>query len=407
MSMKAIPVSEAERIHQLDVIRGFALFGIFFVNMPTFLQPALFLPEDGLPADHSMLDVWIRLLFNMFVQTKFYTIFSFLFGAGFYLFMSRAEAKGHRVSMLYMRRLSGLFLIGMIHFLFLWYGDILHTYALTGLFLLLYYRKRDKQVQGWAWFWLLSLQLLYAMTLLLPSEPDVHRAIADQRLAQKAIHVYTSGNWGDWMQFRLVNEFPLVLANEWFAIWSVLPLFLFGFSFARLGLFQQTRLFLPAIKRLWWLLLMISCVLVVMIPLLQFEVVRPPASAFVSVQIFVGWSGLSLCAFYICSLLLLYENERARKLLLPLAPVGRMALTNYLLQTIVSVLVARWLQLYGEASMALGLLLCLIVFPLQVAASKWWLNRFRYGPAEWLWRCFTYATLMPIRKKRELPVKNS
>ncbi|KQL49905.1 hypothetical protein AN963_09515 [Brevibacillus choshinensis] len=397
-TVNAAPVSEGDRIHQLDAIRGFALFGIFLVNMPTFLQPALFLPENGLPVEHSLLDEWIRLVFNMLVQTKFYTIFSILFGAGFYLFMSRAELKGSSIRPLYVRRLIALLFFGCAHLFFLWYGDILHTYALTGFFLLFYYRASDQAVLRWAWTLLISLQTLYALTLLIPEDPTNSVTHASPELVHRANEVYNFGNWTEWMFFRLTNELPLLISNEWFAIWSVLPLFLFGLYLARRGVFHQTHRYVTFAKRLWWFMLVVSSVLVVMVPLLQYGIVRFPAPASIAVQVFVGWSGLVLCAFYICSLLLLYETRRGRNTLKHLEPVGRMALTNYLGQTLISVTIARVFHLYGEASMGVGLLICLIVFPLQIVASKWWLSRYRYGPAEWVWRCFTYASFMPMKR---------
>jgi len=184
--VRATPVSEAERIHQLDAIRGFALFGIFLVNMPTFSHPMLFLPALGLPADHTLFDEWIRILLHMFVQTKFYTIFSFLFGAGFYLFMSRAEKKSLPMKPMYLRRITILFLLGMTHLFFLWYGDILHTYALTGIMLLLFYKRADKTIRKWAWSLLLALQLLYGLVLFIPADPSSVEN-SSQAIANKAI----------------------------------------------------------------------------------------------------------------------------------------------------------------------------------------------------------------------------
>jgi len=398
--VKAAPVSEAQRIRQLDGIRGFALFGIFLVNMPTFLQPALFLPGSGLPAAHSLLDEWIRLFFNLFVQTKFYTIFSFLFGASFYLFMSRAERKGFPMRRLYVRRLVALFVFGASHLLFLWYGDILHSYALAGFFLLLFYRMDDAGVQRWAWSLLICMQILYGLTLFTAADPDASVSTVDTALIDQAKEAYNYGNWHQWMQFRLAHELPQVVENEWFVIWSVLPLFLFGFSLARQGLFRDVQRYVPVIRRVWWGVLGASIALVSMIPLLQYGVVSFPAPRDTAVQVFVEWSGLALCTFYICSLLLLYEKERRPRLLKHLESVGRMALTHYLAQTVVSVLLARVFHLYGEAGMAVGVVLCLLIFPLQIAFSTWWLARYWYGPAEWVWRTLTYGSRIPMRKAK-------
>jgi len=241
-----LPVSEGDRIHQLDVIRGFALLGIVLVNMPTFLHPMLFLPADALPIQHTRADEWLRLFFNMFIQTKFYTIFSVLFGAGFFLFMHRAEQKGLPIRRLFARRLWVLLGFGMLHLIFLWYGDILHTYALAGGILLWFYRKNRKTVHAWAWFLLIFYQGLMTLLLFLPSDPASKQMEVKAGLTETALQVYNEGSWSQWMEFRLSYELPYVISNELFAVITVLPLFLFGFSLARQGLFHRTADFLPA-----------------------------------------------------------------------------------------------------------------------------------------------------------------
>jgi uncharacterized protein len=399
--MNTSPVTEGERIHQLDVIRGFALFGIILVNMPTFLHPMLFLPLDGLPVEHTTLDEWIRLFFNMFVQTKFYTIFSFLFGAGFFLFMSRAEQKQLPMKRLFSRRILVLLLVGMLHLIFLWYGDILHTYALTGFLLLLFYHRKQGTVRKWAWTLLIIYQLLMLLLLLVPSNPALENNPKLSTLVAQAIQVYNEGAWSEWMQFRIAYELPYVLANEIFAVFSILPLFLLGFAAARQGVFQRTADYLLPIKRIWWISLVLSVPLVAMIPLLQAEWVVLPASKNTAIQVFVGWSGLTLCAFYISSFLLLCMQAKWLKRFSGLALVGRMAFSNYLFQTIVFVCIVRFFHVYGTISLAMGTVICIILLAFQVWISRWWLSRFAYGPLEWGWRCLTYLQKVPLRKEKK------
>lgn len=400
--MNLFPVSEGDRIHQLDVIRGFALLGIVLVNMPTFLHPMLFLPADALPIQHTRADEWLRLLFNMFIQTKFYTIFSFLFGAGFYLFMHRAEQKGLPIKRLFARRLWVLLGFGMLHLIFLWYGDILHTYAIAGCILLWFYYKSQKTVHAWAWSLLIFYQGLMTLLLLLPSDPASQQMEGKAGLVEMALQAYNEGAWPQWMGFRLAYEIPYVISNEFFAVITILPLFLLGFSLARQGLFHRTADFLPAIRRVWWTSLFLSLPLVAMIPLLQERVLVLPSSADTGVLVFVGLSGLTLCGFYITSLMLLCADEAWRKTLMPLAFVGRMALSNYVLQTFVFTGMVRLFHIYGKISMLTGAIICLILFVLQIIGSRWWLARYTYGPLEWVWRCLTYGLRIPLRKKQVL-----
>lgn len=391
--MTVSPVSERERIDSLDVIRGFALFGILLVNMPTYLHPSLFLPANGLPAGHTPLDEAIRLFLDMFVQTKFYTIFSFLFGAGFYLFMHRAQQKGVPVQPLFLRRMLLLLLMGLLHLYLFWYGDILHTYAIAGLILMLFYNSSKRTVHRWAWSLIILLQGAMAATLFIPGGS----AEANQsRLAEQAIEVYNRGSWSEWLGFRWLYEIPEVLGNEVFALLSVLPLFLFGFSAAREGVFTKADACETSIRRIWRLSLVISIPLVAMIPLLKYGMIRFPASPEMAALVFVNWSGLSLCAFYICSLLLL--QKKGTRLLKGLAAVGRMSLTHYLLQTVVFVAIVRIFSLYGSVSLTTGLLASIFLFLCQAEASRWWFSLFAFGPMEWVWRCCTYAKIFPLRK---------
>lgn len=122
------------RIYSLDIIRGIAILCILFANLPTMtgLDPFN-------QAGYSGTDKVIRLLIDLFIQAKFYTIFAFLFGVGFYIFIKNAEAKGYSMYKLFSRRLCILLLFGLLHFIFLWYGDILHAYALAGFILLFFY----------------------------------------------------------------------------------------------------------------------------------------------------------------------------------------------------------------------------------------------------------------------------
>ena len=122
--MNIHPTTPNERLESLDIVRGFALFGIFLVNMPAFQWPDLLAQLYLLPESLSALDEWIRLFFDLLIQGKFYTIFAFLFGVGFYLFMNKASNQGDGGWRLYLRRIGVLALFGFIHLVFFWYGDI-------------------------------------------------------------------------------------------------------------------------------------------------------------------------------------------------------------------------------------------------------------------------------------------
>ncbi|MEJ8546292.1 DUF418 domain-containing protein [Brevibacillus borstelensis] len=394
--MQTTPTPLSERINELDVIRGFALFGIFLVNMPGYLQPELFLSTQRIPEHASAADFWLRMMFDMFVQTKFYTIFSFLFGAGFYLFMSRLEQRGVAVGGKYFRRLFALFLFGAVHLVF-WFGDILHTYALAGILLYLFYRSREVVIKRWAITLLAIYQIPMGLALLVPDDGQNTGAQKEQVVSQ-AIDAYQNGSWEEWLSFRWNNELPVLVQNEWLMVLTVLPLFLLGLYVAKKGVFYELGRYEATIRRYWMGSLLIGFPLAAMIPLVHFGIVPIPGSLDITRLVLVQWSGLALFVFYLTSILLVMRKERGRERLSFLAPVGRMALTNYLSQTVLCVSIVKLFHLYGSTPLWAGFVLCLFIFPVQVAWSKWWLSRYRYGPLEWVWRCLTYGAVQQLKK---------
>ena len=143
------PVSLSERILFIDILRGMALFGILAANMRAFVAPIDAYGDIGV-LFHGRADVLAQWFIDTFIQGKFITIFSFLFGMGFAIQLSRAEARGTRFLSFYPRRLLALALFGLIHGLLIWAGDILLTYALSGAILLLFRNRQQKTLLWWA-----------------------------------------------------------------------------------------------------------------------------------------------------------------------------------------------------------------------------------------------------------------
>jgi uncharacterized protein len=399
--MKGTPVSLKERIGSLDIIRGFALFGILLVNMPAFHSPDFITQLYDVHLPFSPLDNFIRLIFDLFVQTKFYTIFSFLFGLGFYIFMSRAEQKRLKVYRLFSRRLLVLLVFGLLHLIFLWFGDILHTYALVGFFLLLFYKKSNKAILGWAFGFLIVAYALQASQLLMPSSFIAEQQAYGAMKMKEALKMYQDAPYGEWLAYHLKTEVSLILSNAPFMILFILPMFLFGLYAGRRGVFQhpeQNRVFLTCV---WWMTLMLSVPLIAAVAFIHYDVwafgpLKPTAQ-----RLFVGLSGLTFCFFYMSSLILLLRKEIWQKRLRPLGFVGQMALTNYLMQTFLSLGIVFGFDLFGKMSLAQGLLLSLGIYAFQVVFSYFWLKRYRFGPFEWMWRSLTYGYAQPLKRRKE------
>ncbi len=400
--MKSAPVSQRERIVTIDVIRGFALFGIFLVNMPLFHSPAYL---DMYP-DYSGVDYWLDILLQMFVQTKFYTIFSFLFGLGFYIFMSRAEEKGLKVKRLFSRRLFILLLFGTVHLVFFWYGDILHTYALAGFLLLLFYKRKPKTILIWAFSLLGVFYLLMSSSYAIPA-PMFEEVM--QQMEQKNeekmdeyVAMYESAPYLEWVGYRIGAELLPRVGQEFIVIIEILAMFLFGLYAGKVGIFQSYTAHKKKIKGVWLTAFILSIPLAGMVAALKMNAVDHGVYQQMSVQFFTGLSGVTLCFFYITTITLLMQKDTWQKLLRPLGYMGQMALTNYLMQTLISVFIFLGLNFYGKVSLTEGTLIVIVILILQIIISQVWMKHFRFGPMEWLWRTWTYGYRQPMKRTEKI-----
>ncbi|MFC0273897.1 DUF418 domain-containing protein [Metabacillus herbersteinensis] len=400
--MKSKPISITERIPTIDIIRGFALFGIFLVNMPAFHSPDFFIQMNGLEKEETGFDFWVDLFFQLFIQMKFFTIFSFLFGLGFYIFMNRAEQKGLKTKALFTRRVLVLLLFGLLHLIFMWFGDILHTYAIAGLLLLMFYNRKTKTLLNWAFGLLIVFHALMSIHFLVPTEmleaieADMHNS--EQGLTEY-VNIYTNASYIEWVTYRLGVEIGPILSQLPFTMIPVLAMFLFGLYAGKIGVFQPNSPHWSTVRKTWLVTLILSLPFVTYLALLKLSIIDLGVKQSATTQLFTSLSGISLCFFYITSLMILLKKESWQKRLRPLGYAGQMALTNYLLQTILCFILFLGFGLYGKISLTTGTILCLIIYPLQMWLSFLWLKKYRFGPFEWLWRSLTYGYFQPIKRE--------
>lgn len=406
-STDLVPVSVSERILFVDVLRGMALFGILAANMRAFFAPLDAYDQIGV-LYHSRADVIAQAFIDAFVQGKFISIFSFLFGMGFAIQMSRAEARGARFMGFYPRRLLALALFGLIHGVLIWAGDILLTYAFSGAILLLFRKRQQKTLLWWAGG-LFALPIALATAFLGLYFSRFHRPWMDPKPPDlKKLHavidIYAHGtvrqilaqNWVEWKQ-----ALPYTL----FAIYAV-ALFLLGMWVWRAGIAQRLEEYRPVLERACAWCIPIGLIMSMYVATVRSAVPRGTVSLW-------GWSAAILwlpgahilSAGYVSGLALIFLRERARRILLPFAAVGRMALTNYLLQSVLCTLFFYHYTtgLYGRLGPAMGFVPTLILYGAQVVFSNWWLNRYRFGPMEWLWRGMTYGKFPSLRQEGTMP----
>ncbi|WP_078382050.1 DUF418 domain-containing protein [Sutcliffiella halmapala] len=391
------PISTKDRIVSLDIIRGFALFGILLVNIPLFQSPGLIHDLYLISPELSKTDQFLRMLLDVFVETKFFTIFSLLFGVGFYIFMNRAEEKTGRFYRLFSRRLLVLALFGFLHLVLFWYGDILLRYALAGFLLIFFYKRKEKTIL----IWLLSFTIVMIILLSLSffsSADSVDQQITSLQTegvmkVEEAIEVYQNGSYVEWLSFRFSSEVIPVLLNVPFNIITSLYMFLIGLYVAKRGVFHNFPVHKNFVKRVWFYSFFISIPISTGIILLHLRILDFGVLNSQMIESLLMISGLSLSFVYVSTILLLLQKAIWKRLLHPLRYIGRMALTNYIFQTLIGVGLFVGIGPYGEINLRIGIMISLIVFPLQILGSYLWLKYFRYGPLEWVWRTLTYRSL--------------
>ncbi|TSC25129.1 DUF418 domain-containing protein [Corallococcus sp. Z5C101001] len=414
------PIEHSERVHLLDALRGFALVGVFISNSLSWFNGRLFLPrEEALALAASPLELTVNSLFGLLIDQKFITLFTFLFGLGFALQMTRAEARGASIVPVYRRRLAVLLGLGLVHMFALWVGDILSTYALVGFMLLAFRTRSDRTVLVWAAVLLFVVPPAFTVLQRVGTEPWDGREATER--AQKAAReveaarraAFLAGLSSDsvvtsqqanaryaWDGIPNPNR-PLLLS-------IVLGRFLLGLWAGRRRLLQDVEQHRPFLRKMaaWGLGVGgVIGVIVLVLNLLYRGVSSPPGwLAWMRLPKDVGY--LFMGAGYAATFALLFQKERWRKVLGVFAPAGRMALTLYLMQSLVSVcLYDGWgLGLVGRTPPSLTVLLCLGVLVAQVLFSHWWLARFRFGPVEWLWRSLTYGRVQSLREGLANPV---
>ena len=394
------PVQPKRRIEVVDILRGFSVLGILIFNMLSF-SGYLYWPLDGM----SSINRAVVLFVKFFAQAKFYTLFSFLFGWGMAIQMERAAQRGSRFVPLYVRRLLILLLIGLMHAILIWDGDILVTYAVLGLPLLLFRRRSDR-----------ALLVAVVVCILIPvllSTPgpaaSFREAYAEatagwrqEMLVGYQTNVHAQGSYLELTIHRL-RSIRSGYAGVIYWGTHIFGMFLLGLYVGRRRILHDVSAHLPLFRRvMWWgLAVGIPCNLAFVAATASPDLV-PPDYYDLATRGARTIGGPALCLFYISAIVLLVQKRDWRQRLSPLASVGRTALSNYLFQSIVCTLFfyGYGLGLYGRLGPAITLALTFILYRAQISLSNWWLSRYRFGPAEWLWRSLTYGKFQPLALER-------
>lgn len=410
-----VPARKTERIGSLDFIRGIAVMGILVANIVAFGQPfQAYMYPDAFLSDHGPVSDWLLVAQFVLIDGKMRALFTLLFGAGLYLFMERAWSRGAS-RWLQMRRLFFLMLFGMAHFYLLWAGDILFYYAVIG-FVIVGCLKWSAKAQLWTgligylfgallYATMLSFPFLVAETSIgegeemAPMRTELDRgkaeALAD---AAKETTFIQSGDYVGLVAHRVGEQWYEPLANVFFFGLESLPLMLIGVALYRMGFFSGA--FSSGKMRMWgWTGLIVGAVWHLALILWAKE---EGYTYYGLLAVFVGWSPIPrlMMGLGLAALLVEHSPRWTGGLAERVTAAGRAAFTNYLGTSIVMLFVFHgWaLGLFGELTRPMLYLVTVLTCVVMLAWSKPWLERYRYGPLEWLWRCLTYGKLFQLKR---------
>ncbi|MEK3992676.1 DUF418 domain-containing protein [Robertmurraya sp. FSL R5-0851] len=358
-----------ERLLNLDAIRGLAITGILFVNIISFGWPELY---DSNPSSYwtTPLEQYIHEILRIFIQSNFYPVFAMLFGISLTFVFKSAEKRGYNPYYIFSRRLFFLLVIGAAHAFLIWYGDILLVYAVLGFLLLLFYRLKPKNILiAAASIWTIP-NLLYGFLLKL-NKTELP-TINNTDLIRLIINNYQSNffngfiqNIIDWSQLYTVSNIPFVII-------SIFPMFLFGLYFAKSQ--WITKISLHQYTNLRVYVLFTSGILG--FTLKSLPMLNP--NSFISHHFSEAFGGPLIGLFYVLLVLVLMRKTEIN--MTYFSNLGRMSMTNYLLQSIIGFILFKFFGLYGLIAPIKAISLGFGILIIQSIFSYFWLKKYSYGP---------------------------
>ena len=381
MQSTLAPTSPHARWQELDILRGFALFGVFVVNMWHSVTP----PEG--PLDHTA-----KWMIENFCWDRSWPLFAFLFGVGFTILLTRAEEKGRSVAVIHLRRVGVLLGFAFLMTIVCSGGQILARYAAVGLLLVPIRRWRTPVLLAVATGLFLMAAARIPELVLSGTVNTPEQRAAEQQRAAEAKRIRTSGTLAEVSVQQATDLYRNVFRSTFLfgATAGIGAVFVLGLIVGRSRVFVDFAAHQALFRRAFF-----ACAAV--------TVCWFVASAFVQRDDSWPWLGRTLWgAFgraayalqalsYAAGVSLLLCQSGWKERLRILAPAGRMTLTNFFVQFLFIRLLTERFFLHLKLSPTVGLLLTIAFFALQIAASRWWLDRYRYGPLESLWRVLTYG----------------
>ena len=389
----------SQRITLLDAMRGICLLGILLVNIQTYTLFEFISSKEAVALHWDDLSTLLpeKFLLDIFVKGQFYTIYSFLFGLGFYLMLeknTRLQLNGNK---LYIRRLAVMLLFGVIHCT-LWMGDVLHVYAIFGIPLIYFQKKKTVVIFRWAaGIFLCGILLdVFRTFFFSPSPPHSQELFSKESLHM--INTFQQGPFSEILKIqydKLIKGSIAITRSTMTGYQHIIILFLLGLIAGKTRFFHRITELQPAIKRAILVIFPFALVLKVIACLPTLNVHFLSAQQAVYEQFFIKlirFTGILLMSFAYIGIITLLLHKSSSRIAFWLANAGRLGLTNYLMQTVICILLFYpfGLKLTGKLTLLQSLLLAVLIFIVQVIYSNIWLRYYHTGPMEAMWRRLTY-----------------
>jgi uncharacterized protein len=384
------PIEDNKRTAIVDILRGWALLGVVIGNYIDY-------KFIGLPISPDTKDLFSEILFNIhefIFAAKSWTLLSILFGYGFAVLIQNVESKGKNPVVFFAWRMLILFALSFLNSA-IWLGDILKDYAFLGLVMLFFYRCSAKTILRISLFLIITIPLVHGyVNTLKYVVPDVYSD-------PKYLQLYHSANWFDVFKFNLLGTYYGQILSFTYAITVhivMLACMLLGFYAQKTNFFNRLPDLKKFLKKMFFISLLIALVFIAIIKtVLGHGLVFP---TYFKVGFWLTLSTMFCIASGIC---LLYGSGKLKTLFEYFRLSGKMTLTNYIVQNLITMLLFSGigLKLYNTMPVWFYFGLAVFVFIVQLFVSKWWLSKFNYGPVEWLWRVLSYRKLFPFKKTQK------
>lgn len=370
-----------QRIFSIDALRGFSLLGILLMNILTFAYPyqiinpfEFFQHQDG---------AWFKIS-SLFIIASFYPIFAFLFGYGLSIMYQNSLDKGLNYYPMITRRLLFLLLLGIIHGVFIFYGDILSTYALLGLIAIIFVRLKPQYTLVALSIGIGIFVLLYLLPMILLKDVTQIESFVGLQELERVNNILSSADYVSIIGFNL-KYFGMNIANAILVgPFSILPIMLFGIYAHQINWFNKIKQH----KNLYMVIGVVVLILGLAIKMIQIVLEGSVTSQLMSQMI----GGPIVALSYIMFFVILCEDQTVRKILTPLQSIGKLSLTTYISQSIICIIIfyGVGLNYYGKLPVLTIYIIGIVIYCVQLIVSYLYLLRFKQGPLEKLWRKVTY-----------------